>query len=46
MTPQNKGGQEFKNKSPNAIKAGSQTPTQFLICCYVVVKVQRFFVKL
>jgi hypothetical protein len=33
-------------KPPNATKANSQTPTNFLICCFVVVIIQRQFVEL
>jgi hypothetical protein len=47
MALQSKGGQEFKKNKPlNATKAGSQTPTKFLICCFVTIKVQRSFVEL
>jgi hypothetical protein len=28
-----------KNKPPNVTKVDSQTPTKFLICCFVVIKV-------
>jgi hypothetical protein len=42
MVTQSKGDQEFKKtKPPNATKASSQAPTKFLICCFVVIKVQR-----
>jgi hypothetical protein len=41
MAPQNRGVKNSKNKSPNATKADSQTPTKFLVCCFVVVKLQR-----
>jgi hypothetical protein len=41
MVPQNRRVMNSKNKPPNATKAGSQTPTKFLICCFVVVKIQR-----
>jgi len=35
------GVKNSKTKSPNVIKTGSQTPTKFLVCCYVAIKVQR-----
>ncbi len=35
------GVKNSKNKPPNATKAGSQTPTKFLVCCFVVVRIQR-----
>jgi hypothetical protein len=42
MAPQSKGGQELKkNKPPNVAKAGSQTPTKFLVCCSIAIEVQR-----
>jgi hypothetical protein len=41
MALQNKGVKNSKNKPPNAIKASSQIPTEFFICCFVVVRVQR-----
>jgi hypothetical protein len=41
MAPQNRGVKNSKNKPPNATKAGSQTPTKFLICCFFVAKVER-----
>jgi hypothetical protein len=41
MAPQNRGVKNSKNKTPNTIKASSQTPKKFLICCFVVVRVQR-----
>ncbi len=44
MAPQSRGGS--KNKPPNATKANSQTPTKFLVCCFVAIKIQRLFVKL
>jgi hypothetical protein len=46
MAPQSRGGQEFKKKPPNVTKTGSQTPTKFLVCCSITIKVQRWFVKL
>jgi hypothetical protein len=30
-----------KEKTLNATKIGFQTPTKFLVCCYIVIKVQR-----
>jgi hypothetical protein len=36
-----KGVKNSKNKPPNAIKTGSQTPKNFLVCCFVVVRIQR-----
>jgi hypothetical protein len=41
MALQNRGVKNSKNKPPNIIKAGSQTPTKFLVPCFVVVKVPR-----
>ncbi len=42
MALQSKGGQELKkNKPPSATKVGSQTPTNFLVCCYVGIRMQR-----
>jgi hypothetical protein len=41
MAPQNKGVKNLKNKPPNATKAGSKTPTKFLICFFIVVRVER-----
>jgi hypothetical protein len=35
-----------KKKPPNATKADSQTPTNFHICCFFVVIIQRQFVEL
>jgi hypothetical protein len=32
IAPQNRGVKNSKNKPPNAIKAGSQTPTKFFVC--------------
>jgi hypothetical protein len=45
MTPISKGGQELKPKPTNVIKIGSWTPKKFLVCCYVVIKVQKWFVE-
>jgi hypothetical protein len=39
MNPQNRGVKNSKNKTLNVIKAGSQTPTKFLVCYFVVVRV-------
>ncbi len=42
MAPQSKGGQEFKKNKPlNATKACFQTPKKVLVCCYVVIRVER-----
>jgi hypothetical protein len=41
MAPQNRGVKNSKNKPLNVIKAGSQTPTKFLVYCFVVIRVQR-----
>jgi hypothetical protein len=30
----------------NATKASSWTPKKFLVCCFVAIKVQKWFVKL
>jgi hypothetical protein len=34
-------GSRIQKQPPNATKASSQMPTKFLICCFVVVKVQQ-----
>jgi len=44
MAFQSRGGQELKKKPLNAVKSGSQTPTKFLVCCFVAIKVQGQFV--
>jgi hypothetical protein len=45
--PQSTWGQELKiNKPPNIINADSQTPKKFLVCCSVVIRVQKWFVEL
>jgi hypothetical protein len=41
MAAQNRGVKNSKNKSLNVTKANSQTPTKFLVCWFIVVKVQR-----
>jgi hypothetical protein len=41
MALQNRGVKNSKNKSPNVTKASSQTPTKFLVCYFIVVRVQR-----
>jgi hypothetical protein len=41
MTPQNRRVKNSKKKPLNATKADSQTPTKYLICCFVVVIVHR-----
>jgi hypothetical protein len=42
MAPQNRGGQKLKkNKPPN-----SQTLTKKNLCCFIVIKVQIWFVEL
>ncbi len=46
LWPFNRRGQNFKKKPPNTTKVGSQTPKKFLVCCFVVVKVQKQFVEL
>jgi hypothetical protein len=46
MALQNRGVKNSKNKPPNVTKANFQTPTKFLVCWFVVVIVQRLFVKL
>jgi hypothetical protein len=47
MAPQSWGGQELKKKKPpNAMKVNSQTPKNFLTCCPVAIRVQRWFVKI
>jgi hypothetical protein len=39
--PSNKKVNNSKNKPLNATKASSQTPVTFLVCCFVVVRVQK-----
>jgi hypothetical protein len=41
MALQNRGVKNSKNKPLDATKAGSQTPTKFLVCCFVVVRIQK-----
>jgi hypothetical protein len=42
MAFQSKMGQKVKkNKPPNATKAGFQTPKKLLLCCSIVIKVQK-----
>jgi hypothetical protein len=36
-----RGSRTKKNKPSNATKANSQTPTKFLVCCFVVIRVQK-----
>jgi hypothetical protein len=36
-----KGIKNSKKKPPNVIEGDSQTPTKFLVCCFVLIKVQR-----
>jgi hypothetical protein len=36
-----KGIKNSKNRPPNVIKVGSQTLAKFLICCFVVIRVQK-----
>jgi hypothetical protein len=35
-----------KNKPPNMTKTNSQTSKKIFLCCYVVIRVQKRFVKL
>ncbi len=47
MDFQSRGGQKLPKKKPqNATKVGSQTPKKFIVCCSVVIRVQKWFVKL
>ncbi len=47
MAPQNIGGSKTqKNKPPNVSKVSSQTPTKFLVCISITIRVQRWFVEL
>jgi hypothetical protein len=36
-----RGSKTQKNKPPTTKKVGSQTPTKFLVCCYVAIRVSR-----
>ncbi len=44
-TPQNKSFKKSKNKPLNTTKASSQTPKNFLVCCFVVIKVPKMIYK-
>jgi hypothetical protein len=47
MALQSRGDQKLKKNKPlNARKASSQTTTKLLVCCFVVIRVQRWFVEL
>jgi hypothetical protein len=39
-------GSTTKKEKPNIIKADSSTPKIFIVCCSIVIRVQRWFVKL
>ncbi len=41
MAPQNIWVNNSKNKPPNATKASSQTPKNFIVCSFVVIKLQK-----
>jgi hypothetical protein len=42
MDFQSRGGQKLPKKKPqNATKVGSQTPKKFIVCCSVVIRVQK-----
>jgi hypothetical protein len=46
MSPKRREGlRTQENKSPNTTKAGSWTPKKFFVCCFVAVRVQRWFVE-
>jgi hypothetical protein len=36
-----KGVKNSENKSSNATKVDSQTPTKFLVCCFVAIRIQN-----
>jgi len=47
MAPQNRGGQKLKKNNPlNVTKASSQTLKKILVCFYVVINAQKWFVEL
>jgi hypothetical protein len=39
--PKVEGGQKLIKKPPNVTKANSQAPKKILVCCFVVIKVQK-----
>jgi hypothetical protein len=41
MALQKKRVKNSKNKPPNVTKAHSQTPIKFLVCCFIVVRIQK-----
>ncbi len=41
-----KGVKNSKKKPPNDTKANSQKPTKFIVISFVVIRIQRWFVKL
>ncbi len=42
MAPQSREGQKLKkNKPPNGTKVSSETPKRIVVCCFIVIKVQR-----
>ncbi len=44
MAPKIEGIKTQKDKPLNATKASSQTPKKILVCCSIVIRVQRRFV--
>jgi len=46
MALQSRGVNNSKNKWPNVTKASSQTPKKILVCCFVAIRVQKWFVEL
>jgi hypothetical protein len=47
MAPQSREGSKTQENKPlNTTKAGSKTPKNLFICCFLVIRVQKWFVKL
>jgi len=46
MVPQNKRVQKFKKTNKSMLQASSQTPKKLCVCSFVVINVQRWFLKL
>ncbi len=47
MAPQSKRGQKLKKTNHQILQRPiSETPKKILVCCYVVIRVQKWFVEL